>query len=309
MEDLVCHIDSLEDPRVEVYRDIKGRDLAGRGALFILEGENSIQNLVNYGRIPLKSVLLSERRLEPMRPLLKVICAQGVPVYVLKQEVLEALVGFHFHRGVLGCGEKLPSLGPREFLSRIEGTGPLIIAEQMSNLDNVGALFRNAAAFGARAIMFDEKSSDPYYRKSLRVSGGHALAIPFSRTGTIKSIIEAAQAQGLHVIALVTPHADCKKIRSLVDYRSALFSSSKRPIAILLGAEGPGLSKEAMALADACVTIPMAKDVDSLNVATSAAVALFEITAHQSNTLINLASAATFLLCLGASVLLRHNRR
>lgn len=273
MEGDITYVSSPDDPRIEVYRDVKGRDIAGRGDLFLLEGANSIQNLVNYGRMPLVSVCLSEKRIEAMKELLRVVLALGVPVYAVPQGILEEVVGFHFHRGVLGCGRKLPAKTPREFLT---DDGPIILCEHMNNLDNVGAVFRNAAALGAKGILFDKQSSDPYYRKSLRVSGGHALAVPFTRSGTIIDIIRAVKDADFSVLALVTPHTKCSTV-SIVDY----VPKNKR-FAILVGAEGPGLSDDAIKHADVCITIPMAPDVDSLNVATTAAIALFHLTSRVS---------------------------
>lgn len=270
---------SADDPRVEVYRDVKGRDVAGRGELFILEGENSIRNLVNHGRIPLVSVCLSERRVEPMRDLLAVVTAMGVPVFALEQAALEDIVGFNFHRGVLGCGRKLPGVSLDAFLESMEG--PLVVCEKVNNHDNVGSIFRNAAAFGVAAVLLDARSSDPYYRKSVRVSGGHVLAVPFCRSGNIVDVVAAVKRRGYVVAALVTPHSDKQVPRSIVDFRAP---RSQR-VALLVGAEGPGLSQEAVDLADVAVTIPMVPCVDSINVATACAVALHEITNHRRRSL------------------------
>ncbi|KAJ8614440.1 hypothetical protein CTAYLR_000792 [Chrysophaeum taylorii] len=273
---------TASDPRVAIYRNMKGRDVASRGELFILEGENSIQNLVRHGRIPLVSVCVSERRVGPMAPLLRSVLASGVPVYALPQDDLEEIVGFNFHRGVLGCGRKLPFLEPFEFVEAISRDDPrvIIIGEKLNNLDNIGSVFRNAAAFGASAVLLDAQSSDPYYRKSIRVSGGHALVVPFSRAGTIDECVAAVKAHGFKVVALVTPHSDRHPPRSIVDYWRAAHAVPR--VALLLGAEGPGLSQQAVDLADAVVTIPMARRVDSINVATACAVALYELTAMRA---------------------------
>ena len=109
--DGVLHLDA-SDPRVAVYQNLKERDVAGRGDLFILEGENSVHNLVQHGRMPLESVCVSERRVAPMKSLIAAVRARGVPVYALTHEDYSGLVGFNFHRGVLACGRKLPSVAP-----------------------------------------------------------------------------------------------------------------------------------------------------------------------------------------------------
>lgn len=277
---MVISVSSCDDPRVSVYRNLKDRDVAGRGEYFILEGENSIQNLVNHNRIPLVSVCISQRRITPMAPLLSALDEANVPVYALEQEALEKVVGYHFHRGVLGCGRRLPRRTASELLCReARGEGPIIIGENVTNLDNVGAIFRNAAAFGAQAVIFDDKSSDPYYRKSIRVSGGHALVVPFTHgTSSSEECIRAAQSSGFKVLALVTPHSehhsDVNNPLSIVDWRR---DHPRDKVAILLGAEGPGLSAQAAAAADAVVSIPIVAHVDSLNVATACAVALHAI--------------------------------
>lgn len=284
--DGVWYVDQ-DDPRVEIYRDVKDRDVAGRGEYFILEGENSIQNLVNHQQVPLASVCISTKRVKPMAHLIDALRNVEVPVYAIEQKALEVAVGFHFHRGVLGCGVRPPVMSPIDLLRRHAwGEGTIVIGESISNLDNIGAIFRNAAAFGVRAVLLDERSSDPYYRKSIRVSGGHVLVVPFSHTATSAECVSAAQKAGFTVLALVTPHSDKKSPCSIVDWRAA---NLDRPVAVLLGAEGPGLSQHVVDLADAVVTIPTVAHVDSLNVATACAVALHEITrfapttAHESS--------------------------
>lgn len=273
--DGVCYVDQ-DDPRVEIYRNVKDRDVAGRGEYFILEGENSIQNLVKHQQVPLASVCISTKRVKPMAHLIDALRNAEVPVYAIEQKALEVAVGFHFHRGVLGCGVRLPVTSPIDLLRRHAwGEGTIVIGENISNLDNVGAIFRNAAAFGVRAVLLDERSSDPYYRKSIRVSGGHVLVVPFSHTATSAECVSAAQKAGYTVLALVTPHSDKRLPCSIVDWRAA---NLDRPVAVLIGAEGPGLSQHAVDLADAVVTIPMVAHVDSLNVATACAVALHEVT-------------------------------
>mmetsp|Transcript_20681 Transcript_20681/g.71013 ORF Transcript_20681/g.71013 Transcript_20681/m.71013 type:complete len:339 (+) Transcript_20681:23-1039(+) len=282
-----------DDSRVKVYTDLKEKDLAGRSDEFILEGENSIYNLVQHDRVPLVSVCVSEKRVDNMKALIDVLSKRDVPVYALKQQALDDMVGYNFHRGVLGCGRKLPSVSPEALLSRVlsesykrggRRRSTIVIGEKVNNLDNTGALFRNGAAFGVDAILFDSQSSDPYYRKSIRVSGGHALVTPFTRRGTISEVVQAAQAQGYVVVALVTPQTrpDLPPPIELAKWRRG-----HRPlrIAVLVGAEGPGLSDEAQVLADVRLTIPMYGSVDSVNVATAAAIALYELTAPVHATL------------------------
>ena len=253
------------DRRVEVYRNLKERDVTGRGDVFILEGENSVRNLVRNGRMPLVSVCLSERRLRPMAPLIEALSRHNVPVYVLKSDAFSSIVGFNFHRGVLACGKRPRLLEPLEVARQLpsEGHSTIILGETINNLDNVGGLFRNAAAFGCGAVLLDDKSADPLYRKACRVSGGHALNVPFSRIGGIGDVIAAAKATGHVVVALVTPPSSDRENAVDADIGPPLPLDAWRPghrperLAVLVGAEGPGLTEAAQRLADVRLCIPM----------------------------------------------------
>ncbi|KAH8044089.1 glucosylceramidase [Aureococcus anophagefferens] len=235
--DGVLHLDA-SDPRVAVYQNLKERDVAGRGDLFILEGENSVHNLVQHGRMPLESV--------------------GVPVYALTHEDYSGLVGFNFHRGVLACGRKLPSVAPGELLGALPATGPstVVLCERTNNLDNVGAVFRNGAAFGAGAVVFDGRSAD-HYRKSIRASGHVVCALVTPST----SAVDGSADDAAGAVPINEWRADDRPER----------------VAVLMGAEGPGLTDEAQRLADVRLTIPMANAVDSVNVATACSIALHEL--------------------------------
>ena len=253
------------DRRVEVYRNLKERDVTGRGDVFILEGENSVRNLVRNGRMPLVSVCLSERRLRPMAPLIEALARHSVPVYVLKSDAFSSIVGFNFHRGVLACGKRPRLLEPPEVARSLpsEGHSTIILGETINNLDNVGGLFRNAAAFGCGAVLLDDKSADPLYRKACRVSGGHALNVPFSRIGSIGDVIAAAKATGHVVVALVTPSTSDRENAIDSDIGEPIPLDAWRPghrperVAVLVGAEGPGLTEAAQRLADVRLCIPM----------------------------------------------------
>ena len=310
------------DRRVEVYRNLKERDVTGRGDVFILEGENSVRNLVRNGRMPLVSVCLSERRLRPMAPLIEALAKHDVPVYVLKSDAFSSIVGFNFHRGVLACGKRPRLLEPLEVARQLpsEGHSTIILGETINNLDNVGGLFRNAAAFGCGAVLLDDKSADPLYRKACRVSGGHALNVPFSRIGGIGDVIAAAKATGHVVVALVTPPSSDRENTIDADIGPPIPLDAWRPghrperVAVLVGAEGPGLTEAAQRLADVRLCIPMDGMVDSVNVATACAIALHALAAtpavaerardrRQRHYMIYTLGAASALV---AGVLLRH---
>ncbi|MGE6697777.1 TrmH family RNA methyltransferase [Hyphomonas sp. NPDC076900] len=274
--DQAIRIERPDDPRVEAYVSIRERDLTGgHGGRFIAEGKVTLETLLRRGRFEVESLFLCETRLAPLGDMLAHVPA-GVPVYVAAQGVMDAVAGFAMHRGVLACGRKGESVPPAEFLtSRARASlsfdfaqdeprfSTLLLLSELSNHDNVGACFRNAAAFGADAVLLDAASCDPLYRKAIRVSSGAALWLPFSQGGTGGGLIEAAEAADYEVWAL-TPRADAEPLPSL-----------KVParVALLMGAEGPGLPAEMIARARP-VRIPMAEGFDSVNVATAAAIAL-----------------------------------
>lgn len=247
------------DERVAVYTAIRERDLTGREGRFIAEGKVTLEVLLRRGRFAVESVFVAESRLAPLSGLLEGVPA-NVPLYTAPQDMMDQMAGFALHRGVLACGLKGAPLGLEAVLCEAR---TVVVAIGLSNHDNVGALFRNSAAFGADAVLMDAATCDPLYRKAIRVSAGTALWLPYVRSGTGASLVEAVRVAGFEAWAL-TPRADAPGLYGL-----------QRPerLALLVGAEGPGLPP---ALIDAArpVRIPMADGVDSLNVATAAAIAL-----------------------------------
>jgi tRNA G18 (ribose-2'-O)-methylase SpoU len=257
-------IEDADDPRIAAYRQVRERDLVGRAGGFIAEGEVVLRACVRSGRWPLASVLLASKRLDALRDLIEALPPQTA-VYAADQPVLDAVVGFHIHRGILGHGlrpaqpsaqDLLAGLGPRALVLALFGIG---------NHDNMGGVFRNAAAFGADAVLLDPGCCDPLYRKALRVSVGASLIVPFARMETGADPIGLLRAAGLEAIAL-SPTGETPLHRLVPPPRAAL----------LLGAEGPGLSAEILARCRT-VAIPMAGAFDSLNVATTSGIALHRL--------------------------------
>ncbi|MEZ5947525.1 MAG: RNA methyltransferase [Hyphomonas sp.] len=251
-----------DDPRLAPYTSIREKDLtSGHGARFIVEGKVTLETLLTRSRFALESLFLAETRLEPLADLLAQL-PEDVPVYAVPQDVMDRVAGFPMHRGVLACGLKGDVPAPADFLHAAP-PGPLLLLSDLSNHDNVGACFRNAAAFGAGAVLLDGQCCDPLYRKSIRVSSGASLFLPFAHGGTGAEMVAAAKAAGYTVWAM-TPRADAAPLRSL---------TIPARLAILLGAEGPGLPADLIA---ACspVRIPMSDGFDSINVATAGAIAL-----------------------------------
>jgi len=261
------HIARLDDPRVADYRDVRDADLVGRRGLVMAEGELVVRTLLESRRHRPKSIFLSEKRLHAMRDALRAV-REDAPVYVAPQQIMDDIVGFHIHRGVLAAGLRGDDPDPERLIDDIP-TGPALALglETLANHDNVGGVFRAAAAFGARAVLLDRHSCDPLYRKAIRVSMGHALRIPFARAGATTDHIAILQRAGFTVCALALDD----DAQPLDEYARA--RSRPERVAILLGAEGTGLTADAIDAADIALKIPMAEGVDSLNVAQAAAVA------------------------------------
>ena len=255
-------IERPDDPRVEAYISLRERDLTGgHGGRFIVEGKVTLETLLRRSRFQAESLFLCETRLAPLAAILEHV-PEDVPVYVAAQGVMDAVAGFPMHRGVLACGRKGAPLAAQDIL-HTDGPSTALLLSELSNHDNVGACFRNAAAFGADAVLLDAASCDPLYRKAIRVSSGAALWVPFSQGGTGAQLIAAAEAANYEVWAL-TPRRDAEPLPAL---------KVPERVALLMGAEGPGLPAEMIARARP-VRIPMADGFDSVNVATAAAIAL-----------------------------------
>jgi tRNA G18 (ribose-2'-O)-methylase SpoU len=253
-----------DDPRIDAYRFVKERDLAGRHDRFVAEGEIVLKVLLTRSRFPVESLLLAESRVASLAALLPSVPA-GVPIYVAGRAVMDAIVGFPIHRGVLAIGRRGPMPTAADLLSALPESALAVGLVGLTNHDNVGGIFRNAAAFGADAVLLDDASCDPLYRKAIRVSVGGSLFMPFARVGTAGGMLGHLEEAGFEVLSL-TP-AGRETIRGL---RPA------RRTALLLGSEGPGLPADLLARTRS-VAIPMAGSLDSLNVATASGIALHHL--------------------------------
>lgn len=255
-------ISSPDDPRIAAYIGVRERDLTGGvDGRFIVEGKVPLQILLTRSRFEVESLFLGESRLQPLTETLANLPA-GVPVYTAPQRLMDQTVGFPIHRGVLACVRK----GDPTPLAPLLAGHRLLVLNQISNHDNVGAAFRNAAAFGADGVLLDAGSCDPLYRKSIRVSSGTSLWLPYHHGGTGTDHVSLLKAAGFAIWAM-TPRAEATPLHAL-----------PRPdkLAILLGAEGPGLP-EALIAACEPVRIPMRAGFDSVNVATAGAIALSHV--------------------------------
>ena len=264
----IVPIDDPADPRIEPYVQVRERDLAGRGGGLIAEGEVVVRVLAGPGsRARLRSLLIARPRLDRLSDLIGRLPADA-PIYVATPSLMDRVVGFHIHRGVLAHAERPPEADAAALLGALPTRAIALVALGISNHDNMGGLFRNAAAFGAAALVLDARCCDPLYRKAIRVSVGAALTVPFARLLRAEDPLQTLDAAGFEALAL-TPSGG----EPLADLRPP------ERAALLFGAEGPGLPA-GVALRARKVSIPMAPGWDSLNVAAASAVALFALTSH-----------------------------
>jgi len=255
-------IESPDDPRVSAYTRIRERDLVTKNARFIVEGERVLELALARGRFALDSVLLGENRVDPMRALLATLTERGIPVYVASQAVLDAISGFHIHRGVLAVGLRGNAASAEALLRDAPARAFVVCVCGVQNHDNVGGIFRNAAAFGAHAVIVDGATCDPLYRKAIRVSVGAALVVPFAEVDTDMVLLDLLAREGFTPYAM-SPRAEEDLARVSFAGRSAL----------VLGSEEPGLSREVMERATP-LAIAMSGLIDSLNVATASGIAM-----------------------------------
>jgi tRNA G18 (ribose-2'-O)-methylase SpoU len=261
-------IETATDPRIELYRDLKDADLRKRGDRFMAEGELIVHKALQMhalGEIIMESVLVNPARLRAMEELLRPLAQAGLPVYLGAQEILDDITGFHVHRGCLSVGKCPPNKALNEVLPPDDEPSLIVVCEALRHVDNLGTIFRNAAAFGADAVILDPESCDPLYRRTLRVSIGHALRLPWSRQSNWPAGLRALQERGYTLVALALTDA----AEPLQDY------AWPERTAIVLGTEGPGLRWKTIDACDAVVKAPMHPGVDSLNVGTASGIALY----------------------------------
>lgn len=254
------------DPRVadylgltDVVRRVKHEPENG---FFLAEGQLVMRRAVQAG-CPPRSLLLAPNRVDDLLPELRDL---GCPVFIASAEVLHAVTGFHVHRGALGAFGRLPVPSAAEVLA---SSVRLLVLENVNSPTNLGAIFRSAAGLGMDGVLLSPTCCDPLYRRSMRVSMGEVLAVPYAYLESWPEGLDQVRAAGFQVLAM-TPSDRASRLDDIVlgvDQKAAL----------LLGAEGPGLTEEALAISDRQVRIPMSRAVDSLNVAAAAAVGCWAV--------------------------------
>jgi tRNA G18 (ribose-2'-O)-methylase SpoU len=262
----VIDITDPADPRLDDFRDLNSIDRrpdlpTGRG-LVIAEGVLVVRRML-VSRFTPRGCLGTDRRLAELAGDLD---ATSAPFYRADAEVMAEVVGFHLNRGVLGVARRPAHLTVAQVLT---GARTVAVLEGVNDHENLGSMFRNAAGLGVDAVIFGSGCADPLYRRAVRVSMGHALLVPFARFDCWPNDLNLLRNNGFQLLAM-TPDAHAQ---TLAD---AMAQCADAKVAVLVGAEGPGLTETAMRASDARVRIPMSRGTDSLNVATAAACAFYE---------------------------------
>ena len=267
----VERVTAADDPRLEDYVGLTDVALRRRTeperGLYLAESEKVIRRALRAGHRP-RSYLMAERWLTDLADLVEAADADGVPVYVGEHDVIEALTGFHLHRGALASMQR-PELPP--VAAVLEGARRVLVLEDVVDHTNVGAVFRSAAALGVDAVLVTPRCADPLYRRSIRVSMGTVFQVPWTRIDPWPGGLEVLRSLGFTTAAL-----------ALTDESVGLDELAADPperLALVLGTEGDGLSRRTLAAVDLTVRIPMTGGVDSLNVAAAGAVAAWALRA------------------------------
>lgn len=262
----VWDVSDPADPRLDDFRDLNSVDRrpdlpTGKG-LVIAEGVLVVRRMI-ASRFRPRALLGTDRRLTELGADLDGLDA---PYYRVSAEVMAEVVGFHLNRGVLASASRAAKLSVPQVL---DGARTVAVLEGVNDHENLGAIFRNAAGLGVDAVVFGGGCADPLYRRAVRVSMGHALLVPFARATDWPGELKLLRDSGFRLIAMTPDPA----AGTLADVMGGLAGDR---LAILVGAEGPGLAEHTMRACDVRVRIPMSRGTDSLNVATAAALAFYE---------------------------------
>jgi tRNA G18 (ribose-2'-O)-methylase SpoU len=263
---VVINVADPADPRLDDFRDLNSVDRrpdlpSGKG-LVIAEGVLVVQRML-ASRFRQRALLGTDRRLGELEADLADVEA---PYYRVDADVMAEVVGFHLNRGVLASSSRPPELTVAQVL---DGARTVAVLEGVNDHENLGSIFRNAAGLGVDAVVFGVGCADPLYRRAVRVSMGHALLVPYAWTQAWPKDLELLRDNGFRLLAM-TPDPFAATLPE------AMSDVADEKAAILVGAEGPGLTEHAMRASDVRVRIPMSRGTDSLNVATAAALAFYE---------------------------------
>jgi tRNA G18 (ribose-2'-O)-methylase SpoU len=260
----VERIERAADARLAAFRDLGDPErLRARGE-FVAEGRMVVRRVIEDGRYRVRSVLVNEAARRDLAPALDTLPGD-VPIFIGDASAFLEITGFDIHRGCLALVERPPAAAIDTLLATAP---PLIVLEGVANADNVGSVFRNAAAFGAGGVILSPTCCDPLYRKAIRTSMGAVLRVPFARAGEWPAALDTIRAAGFTIVAL-SPREPSEPLE--------VFAGRARAprVALVAGAEGAGLSADVDARADYRVRIPISDEVDSLNLAVAVGIALW----------------------------------
>lgn len=259
-------ITSLDRPELAPYRSLKRSAEHAKLGIFVVEGDKVLHRLLD-SEFTVVSVLLLESRLAEFEPRLRARPEKEIAVFVCERAVMDELVGFEIYQGVLAIG-KIPA---RRSLEKVLAASPhpqfFAAMDGLANAENIGVLMRNCVAFGVQALIVGETCSSPFLRRSVRNSMGAIFKLPVLESPGLVQTLRELRTRGIRCLA-AHPHTD-KQVLSQADFTG--------DCCVVLGSEGHGISAPVLAACDEAVAIPMANDVDSLNVSAAAAVFLYEV--------------------------------
>jgi tRNA G18 (ribose-2'-O)-methylase SpoU len=262
----VADVDDPDDPRLDDFRDLNSVDRrpdlpSGKG-LVIAEGVLVVQRML-ASRFRPHALLGTDRRLAELKDDL---AGSAMPYYRTTADIMARVVGFHLKRGVLAAARRVPQPSVADVIA---GARTVAVLEGVNDHENLGSIFRNAAGLGVDAVIFGSGCADPLYRRAVRVSMGHALLVPYARATCWPAELVTLKENGFRILAM-TPHDTACPLPE------AMTAARDERVAVLVGAEGPGLTPATLRLSDVRARIPMSRGTDSLNVATAAALAFYE---------------------------------
>ena len=262
----VQDVSDPDDPRLDDFRDLNSVDRrpdlpTGKG-LVIAEGVLVVQRML-ASRFSPHALLGTDRRLAELK---HDLAGAEAPFYRASADVMARVVGFHLNRGVLAAARRVPEADVAQV---VDGARAVAVLEGVNDHENLGSIFRNAAGLGVDAVVFGSGCADPLYRRAVRVSMGHALLVPYARATSWPADLVLLREHGFRLLAM-TPDSEANTLAE------AMAAARDERIAVVVGAEGPGLTPATLRLSDVRVRIPMSRGTDSLNVATAAALAFYE---------------------------------
>lgn len=260
----IVPIHNIDDPRLAHYRELKRSNFTRYSGLFITEGEKPTEQLLHSG-LGIESLLVAE----PYLPKIESLVPPDVPMLVVRPAMVEQIVGYNFHRGVLGCGRRPESVSLSRFLEQHPGRLTMVVCADVQGPDNLGVMLRTCSALGVDGVIVGPKAGDPFSRRVVRVSMGLALQLPIIDSRDVaRDLVEMRDRWGVELAAAVVDEAAERLDRAERADRFAL----------LFGNEGHGLDDEIVAACDRRITIPMPPGVDSLNVSVAAGIFIYHFT-------------------------------